>query len=310
MGEWYRYKNSVGQEFRVGSMTQLASLTGIAKSAMENLFRRDELNEWTEINRKTFIKLAALLNQMEPPLVDPLDPLKRELRFPGFEVEINGEIEVFEGWEQLAHLHSAFAPDAESFLPDNLKPVQSKSQPKLKNELSELLNEASPEVKKKIEKLLLNERSSPQASNFSAQVETQLPVIESPKSRPINRKKAMKISKLSSLISEDMMNAGIFSAEEYVDLLLEERRNFWGLTEESGEYFDYSEEVKKESIDGIKLILFENTLPTVYPTLNLLILSLKDEDGEVFASLDKLLNFCGLSESHTSENSKTHIISN
>jgi hypothetical protein len=254
--------------YRVGSMTRLADLSGVAKSAFEHLFRRREEGVWVELNRRTLIRLTAFVNELDPPLVDPLDPERRPIRFDP--IEVDGEL--YAGWERLSHLHAELAPPEETLLPDRLQ-----KKPAASTEAESFLSQfpLSPQERSRVLDFIRQQSSPAQPVQSASQ-----PILE----RVPSREDAMRLSKLSSLVIQHMDSEQTVSVEDYVAKLLNERGHS-------------TPQEKKTIISGLEDILFKNKLPQKSPLLTLSLLAefLSTAEGEPFGGdVDSLLAYCDL----------------
>lgn len=110
----------INQVVKIGTQRKLGEATGIAKTSIGSWVRNDD---WVEIAYKSYVLLASLINNLEPALVDPSDPLKREIRFFDEEVVFSssGEKIVFPGWKKLQLLHEQSAPSDIDIINEALK---------------------------------------------------------------------------------------------------------------------------------------------------------------------------------------------
>jgi hypothetical protein len=107
------YKNTLTQaRFKLNSARRLQSATGISNTVVHNLLARQKEGAWVELQQETYIRLAYLLQVIEPALIDPLDPEKEPIRFGD---RLVGGL-FLRGWQQLKILHEESAPAPQDVL--------------------------------------------------------------------------------------------------------------------------------------------------------------------------------------------------
>jgi hypothetical protein len=305
---WYKHPTLKGDEFRVGSLMQFEELSAISKSAIENLRVKLEQNKRVEFKDKTLFRLAALLNALEPPLVDPLDPLQRPIRFEGFECDTPWGIEIYEPWEELVHLHAKSAAVGEWLLPGWLRSggvqpetVAQQEEEQAQQEEEQFLqgiSHLSPETREEMIALWRRDQQDSAAGLPTKAGFPDLPLRSREKKAqdsrlakddlgflnfiPDRRTAYMTISRLSGKVMKILSNYA-YTIEDYAQELVDL-------------YREDQVELIPEIIEGLKILLFENKLPADYPTLALLADDLDDETGRRYlGEISKMLEDCGIS---------------